>query len=108
MKRLMAVLVLAVCVLGLNACLRAPLVPPIGNAFSDLKAPLDIDYNNTALATKSGTSESMSILGLVALGDASAATAAAAGQITTITHADYEYFNVLGVYQRYRTVVRGN
>lgn len=108
MKRLMALLVLGICVVGLNGCLRAPLIPPLGQAFSEIKAPLDIDYDNTAVSSRSGVSESFSILGLVALGDASTAEAARVGGISTITSADYEYFNVLGVYQRYRTVVYGN
>ena len=107
MKRLLAIVLLAGCLLSLNACLVAPVVPPIGMVFSDLKAPLDIDYDKTAVSGKQGVSESTSILGLVALGDASASAAAEQGHIKIINHADYEYYNVLGVYQRYRTVVYG-
>lgn len=94
--------------LGLAGCISAPVIPPLGIAYSDIKAPLSIGYNDTAVSSKSGVSESMSVLGLVAIGDASAKAAASANGIKTITHADYEFFNVLGVYQRYRTVVYGN
>jgi len=49
----------------------------------------------------------MCILGLVATGDASTEAAAREGGISTIHSADYSYFNVLGVYQRYETIVHG-
>ncbi len=108
MKKLLLLAVLVFGAIGLNACLVAPVIPPVGLAYSNLQAPLDIDYHASPVVGKHGTSESMAILGLVALGDASAATAAQNGGIKTIDHADYEYFNVLGVYQRYRTVVYGD
>lgn len=106
MKKLLLSLAL-VAGLGLNACIVAPVVPPIGIAFTEINAPLDVDFDQTKITTRSGMSESMSILGLVALGDASAKAAADNGTLKQIHHADYEYFNVLGVYQRYRTVVYG-
>ncbi|OPZ07075.1 MAG: hypothetical protein BWZ08_02095 [candidate division BRC1 bacterium ADurb.BinA292] len=108
MKRLLVCLLLAGAVLPLAGCLSAPVIPPMGVAFSDFQAPLDIDYDETDVTGKRGVSESMSILGLVALGDASAAEAADRAGIRTIKHADYEFFNVFGVYQRYRTVVYGD
>mgnify|MGYP001597089268 CR=1 FL=1 len=91
----------------LQGCLRAPVVPPYGIVYSEFQAPLYVDFNATPVATKSGQAESMSILGLIATGDASAKAAAAQGGITKIEHADYYYFNVLGVVQRYRTIVYG-
>lgn len=108
MKRLLVCLVLVGAVLPLAGCLSAPVIPPMGIAYSEFQAPLDVDYSDTDVSGRRGVSESFSILGLVAMGDASAAEAARAAGIDTITHADYEFFNVLGVYQRYRTVVYGN
>ncbi|MCC5876147.1 MAG: TRL-like family protein [Candidatus Sumerlaeia bacterium] len=91
-----------------SGCLVAPVMPPPGMLYTDYKAPLDFDMNATKNATRRGESETMSILGLVALGDGSVKTAAQNGGITTIHSADYEYFNIIGVYQRYRTVVYGD
>lgn len=107
MKHLALLAVLALACAGLTGCLRAPVIPPQGWIYSEFKAPLDIDYNKTPVTGKMGSAESISILGCVALGDASAKEAAARGGITTIEHADYSYFNVLGVIQRYNTVVYG-
>jgi hypothetical protein len=90
-----------------SGCLVAPVIPPTGQIFTDIKAPLDYNMNETKVGTRSGKSETMSILGLVALGDGSVKAAADNGRISTIHSADYEYFNVIGIYQRYRTVVYG-
>lgn len=111
MKRVLASMTATLAVVMISAgCgfVRAPVVPPTGLLFTDIKAPLDHDYGGTqASGLRTGTSESMSILGLVALGDASTNSAARSANLQTIHYADYEYFNILGVYQRYRTVVHG-
>lgn len=91
-----------------GCAIRAPYVPPTGLVFSDIKAPLDIEHNSTDIGTKQGKAESISILGLIALGDASNATAARNGNIRTIKHADYQYFNVLGIFQKATVVVHGD
>ena len=97
-----------VMVLGLTGCIHAPFVPPTGMAFSQFNAPLDVDFQNTDMAgMKKGTAETISILGLFATGDASSKAAAENGQISKIVHADYEYFNILGVYQKTTVVVYG-
>jgi hypothetical protein len=49
----------------------------------------------------------MSILGLVALGDASIASAKAAGGIAQVAYVDHEIFSVLGIYGTTCTVVVG-
>ena len=110
MKHLISCLLVGLIVVGLSGCMVAPIVPPIGIGFTEFTAPLDPDFNQTAMPTdhKTGTSESISILGLIALGDASTEEAARDGDITVIDHADYEYFNVLGVFQRYNTIVYGH
>lgn len=107
MKLLAMFAVLALACVGLTGCLRAPVIPPMGCIYSQFDAPLDIDYDKTVVTGKKGSAQSMSVLGLVALGNASARAAAQAGGISTIEHADYTYFNVLGVIQRYDTVVYG-
>ena len=87
-------------------CISAPFVPPLG-AISVVKAPLSVDHNKTAVTTKAGTSDCICILGLVAVGDASTQTAAENGKLKTIQHADYEYLNILGIFQKTTVVVHG-
>jgi hypothetical protein len=57
---------------------------------------------------RTGKACQTSILGLVATGDASIATAQKAGSISEITSVDAETSNMLGLYGKYCTVVRGN
>src|SRR5262249_445930 len=80
-----------------SGCMVAPVVPPIGIVYTGMTVPLDTDLTSTELGTKQGKSHSTNILFLVAWGDASTASAARAGGITKIRHADYEYTNVLGI-----------
>ena len=42
----------------------------------------------------------MSVLGLVAVGDCSLKAAMDEGGLKSAEYADYEYFNVLGIYQK--------
>jgi hypothetical protein len=86
----------------------APVVPALAPVFTNTKAPLDIEYDETRLGSKVGRASTTSVL-FFAWGDASIAAAAQRGGITTIRHADYEYLNVFfGIYQSFTTVVRGD
>lgn len=108
MKKALSVAASIGAVALLSGCLTAPVMPPPGMIYNEYQAPLDYTQENSSVGTKSGSAETMSILGCVALGDASIKTAAKNGGITQVTGADYEYFNVLGVYQKYTTIVHGN
>lgn len=89
-------------------CYSAPVMPPPGLIYADISGPIDIDANETPIANlRSGRTEAKSVLGLVAWGDASLKTAADNGGLSTLEHADYEFFNVLGVYQRFTTIAYG-
>ena len=107
-KQVLFVTLTALVGLTLVGCIRAPFVPPTGSVFSQINAPLDVDFQNTDLSgLKKGTAETISILGLFATGDVSSQAAAQNGGITKIMHADYEYFNVLGVFQKTTVIVYG-
>ena len=108
MKKVLSLALLAAVLVPLVGCYCAPVKPPVGAAYSSFTAPLDHDYDNTNPGTKTGSAYSESVLGLVSWGDASTKAAAQDGNIDTITHADYNYFNVLGCYQKFETIVYGN
>lgn len=108
MRSLARTLLAATLVVPLTSCyFTAPVVPPIGFVYSEIKAPMDPDFNQTAAPSKSGEAMATTILGLVATGDCSIKAAAENGGLTTIDSADYKYFNVLGVYQTFTTIVHG-
>lgn len=93
----------------------APYKPPSGALFTQVKAPLTIDYDNTqAQPAKSGQAMAhflyVPILGYLtfAWGDSSLEEAAANGGISSVEFADYEEFNVLGIYRRSTVFAHGN
>jgi hypothetical protein len=57
---------------------------------------------------KTGESCAMSILGAVAIGDASVDAAKKAGGITQVATIDHESFSILGIYGNVCTVVKGS
>ncbi len=106
--RFLAAGVFGLCALTMTGCLVAPVQPPVGAIYSNYSAPLDYTAHDKPIANlKKGTSESTSILGLVATGDASVSTAAKNGGIAKIHHVDYSYQNIIGVYQKFTVEVWG-
>ena len=105
MKNLLTFAVLAVMALGLSGCLAYSAAPVIGAIYTDVKAPLMAPSN--PVATKVGTAEASSILGLVATGDASIQEAAQKAGITRISHIDYESKSILGIYATFTVYVYG-
>lgn len=108
MRKLALLFAVALVAFSVAGCLVAPVVPPLGMFYTSIEAPLDVDFQQTSLGTKVGQSSCISVLGLVATGDASSQAAAEEGGLTTILGADYNYLNVLGIYQSYTTIVYGD
>jgi hypothetical protein len=107
MKKLLAPLLVLTGLATGCAMGNAPVIPPAA-LIQTYKAPLDIDYQDTQLGAKQGTSTSKTVLGIVSWGDASTRAAAQQGGITTIRAADYEFYTVFGVYSTYTTIVYGD
>ena len=100
--------VLFVFLLGLvltGGCLVAPFQPPVG-VVSVTTAPLSTE-GNWKIGSKRGEASSMSVLGLFASGDCSIATAARNGGLKEIGHVDYEYTNIIGIWQKATVIVYG-
>lgn len=95
-------IVVAVC---LEGCLSAPFMPPTG-IIGATRAPLSTE-GNWDIGSKTGTASSTSVLGLYASGDCSIATAAKNGGLKKVTHVDYEYENVIGIWQKATVIVHG-
>lgn len=100
---LFAMLIFAVSVLTGCAVVRSPVS---GFVVTNVQAP--VAYGQNGQSEKTGTGCAISILGLVAVGDASINSAMSNGQITNVTSIDHTSLSVLGLYARFCTVVRGN
>ena len=105
MKKLSAIGFAALLAIGVAGCLSAPFQPP-GGVVSVTKAPLSTE-GNWDVGSKKGEASSFSVLGLYASGDCSIATAAHNGGLKKIGHVDYEYFNVIGIWQKATVIVYG-
>jgi TRL (tRNA-associated locus)-like protein len=79
---------------------------PIGTLYTELKLPVTVTANN-GTATKVGTAECISVLALVAIGDASIEAAKKDGGITKVHHVDWEVENILGIIGKYKVTVYG-
>ena len=80
-----------------------------GCVFLNVRTPLDKNYDETDLGTKTGKAEATMIMGLFAWGDAGTKAAANNGGIKIIKHADRELFVVcFGLYTKITTVVYGD
>ena len=90
-----------------GCALVAPVVPPQGFIYSQTRAPITTDFVNSPVGSKHGQASAESILSLVAMGDCSIQAAAKDGNIKTITHVDYEFFSVLGLYTKTTVIVYG-
>jgi hypothetical protein len=99
--RLSAALLLAA---SLVSCATAQ-APVSGLWYTSAKGPTTVG-NDTAGA-KNGKACATSILGIIASGDASIASAAKAGGITKVGYVDYSAFSILGLYAEFCTLVRG-
>ena len=105
MKRIAAIVIAALLAIGVTGCLSAPFQPPSG-VVSVTTAPLSTE-GNWDISTKKGEASSFSVLGLYASGDCSIAAAARNGGLKKIGHVDYEYVNVIGIWQKATVIVYG-
>lgn len=92
--------------LMMSGCMAYTQAPVMGAIYTGVKAPI-VATSNTS-DSKMGRATCKSILGLVALGDCSIATAAKDGGISHVKSVDYEATSILGIYAESTTIVTGN
>ena len=90
---------------------KTPLMPPPGFLFAQVQAPLSLNYHHTPVDPhKTGQSVSLFVqvpftYGLLSFGwmdDPTIESAMRNGGLTRVDYADYEIFNVLGIYSEFR------
>lgn len=105
--RIIAVLSVA-SLLFLSGCAHLLPAHNAGNLFADYSYPGYYNgVTNKGPGGKMGNATAQSILGWVALGDASVATACKNGGINTIHTVDHHMRNILGIYAEWTTKVTG-
>lgn len=81
---------------------------PMGMLYTEIQAPSAVGNDVAVAGKKVGVSKSISVLGLVAVGDGSIKTAMANGKITKVKYVEYSVKNILGIYGEYITTVYGD
>ncbi len=79
---------------------------PVGVIYTDIQVPYPVAGESSAME-KSGTAECTSVLGLVAVGDASIRQAMQNGHITKVSYVEWSANNILGVIGTYKVTVYG-
>lgn len=92
----------AVLLLSSCAMVKSPLT---GYIYTSTETPVAV--TNNPIGSKKGKAEAVSILGWVALGDASVQKAAKEAGITKISHVDEKSTGILGVFAKYTITVYG-
>ena len=101
MKKFLALILIA----GFMSSCAFVSAPLMGGLYTDVKAPLAVTSNTGS--TKVGTAKAVSILGIVATGDASIEAAARSAGISKIHHVDYQATSIIGVYATFTVMVYG-
>ncbi len=78
---------------------------PMGAIYTDHKIGV---YGNSPSGSKTGKACTMSVLGIVAVGDGGVEDAALRAGITKVNNINLESFSILGIYGTLCTVVRGD
>ena len=102
--RLTQIISLSAAVMLFGGCLAY--TPVWGIAGTAAQGP--ITATTLDQSARTGTSCAYSVMGLVSWGDASINAAKSIGQIKQVASVDFDTFNLLGMYGRFCTVVRGN
>ena len=79
---------------------------PVGGIYTDVKLPVTATAEGGG-SPKTGMSQCMSVLALVATGDCSIEAAKKNGNIQKVYHVDWEANNILGSIGKYKVVVYG-
>jgi len=108
MKCVLAVSIAVLMLLVGFGCYSTPIMPPSGLIYTNIDAPVSPAVAGRPIGDRTGRASSTAILGLFAWGDASVAAAVREGGISEPRHIDYEFFNFLGLYQSFTTIVYGN
>jgi hypothetical protein len=89
---------------------EGPVIPPWAIIFSHVKAPLKTVANGSDFGTKVGTAKTGYFNYYVdfAWGEMAIREAAKNGNITQVKAADYDWLNVLGIYQEVTVRVYGD
>ena len=102
-KTIFSIVCMVALALGMTSCGS---VGVLGAVYHNTTTPDAVTAN--VLGSKVGQADVLSVLGVVALGDAGIEKAAKSAGITKVSHVDKKTFSVLGLYTKVTYTVYGN
>jgi TRL-like protein family len=106
MHRTVKMVALCAGVVFLSSCGVFLHAPVKGLIFTSVEGPITATASQAN--TRRGEACAWSLLGLLALGDASIEEAKSNGKISEVSTVDHESFHILGIFATFCTVVRGS
>lgn len=93
----------------------ALVVPPHGMLYTNIKAPFDINFNNTRISHSNGNGDGERTVyfkepifsSSYGMKDASIKNAAGTAGLKQIDYIDYEYVNILGIFMSFKIIPHG-
>ena len=107
MKKLIIALSFVFAAFTFSGCVAFAPSPVPGFLFTSVSGPMPSSITGKYTASKKGEGSCKSILGLIATGDCSVATAAQKAGITNIHHVDYSSTSILGIIASFTVTVYG-
>ena len=110
MKKVFATLFVMLLLQGCVSPPNAPFVPSRGAIYTEIKAPLSLDYDNQKVIKTYGQATTTHVAYYIfsfAIGDASLNKAIKDGMLKYADYADYEWFNILGIYGKLKVNAYG-
>lgn len=102
MKKVIVAMAFLMAAFGFTGCSAVGMV---GGIYTGYDAPFAVTSNE--IGTKVGTASTVSVLGLVAVGDGSVDLAAKKAGIKKISHVDVKTLSVLGLFTKHTYIVYG-
>ena len=110
MKKVFATLFVMLLLQGCVSPPNAPFVPSTGAIYTELKAPLSLDYDNQKVIKTYGQASTTHVAYYIlsfAIGDASLNKALKDGMLDKAAYVDYEWFSLLGIYGKLKVNAYG-
>ena len=110
MKKVFTTLLVMLLLQGCVSAPNAPFVPSTGAFYTEIKAPLSLEYDNQKVIKTYGQATTTHVAYYIlsfAIGDASLNKAIKDGILKNAEYADYEWFSILGIYGKLKVNVSG-
>lgn len=109
-KKVFATLFVMLLLQGCSLAPKAPFVPSTGLIYTDIKAPLSLEYNEQKVIKTHGQASTTHVAFYIfrfAIGDASLNKAIKEGMLKNAAYVDYEWSSIFGIFGKLKVNAYG-